>query len=144
MRWNFFILQKNGLRILEALAASGLRSIRYALEIPRAGAVFANDFSEKAFHSIQGNVEHNSVGGKVVPSMREASMLMYEHREPVSERFDVIDLDPYGSPSVFLDSAVQSVRDGGRSLTVLLTSGVSPQVKGQIPPPPQVKGQIPL
>ena len=40
-------------------------------------------------------------------------MLMYEHREPHSKRFDVIDLDPYGSPSQFLDSAIQAVRDGG-------------------------------
>lgn len=102
-----------GLKILEALAASGLRSIRYALEIPRVETVLANDFSEKAFHSMQSNVEHNGLQGKVVPSMREASMLMYEHREPVSERFDVIDLDPYGSPSQFLDSTVQSVKDGG-------------------------------
>ena len=43
------------------------------------------------------------------------SMLMYEHREPFSRRFDVIDLDPYGSPSQFLDSAVQAVKDGGES-----------------------------
>ena len=28
-------------------------------------------------------------------------------------RFDVIDLDPYGSPTPFLDAAVQSVADGG-------------------------------
>ena len=41
------------------------------------------------------------------------SMLMYEHREPFSNRFDVIDLDPYGSPSIFLDSTVQAVKDGG-------------------------------
>ena len=27
--------------------------------------------------------------------------------------FDVLDLDPYGSPSIFLDSALQSVADGG-------------------------------
>ena len=40
-------------------------------------------------------------------------MLMYECREPLSERFDVIDLDPYGSPSQFLDSTLQSVKDGG-------------------------------
>lgn len=106
---------QKGIRILEALAASGLRSIRYALEIPRVETVFANDLSEKAFRSIQSNVELNGVGGKVVPSLREASMLMYEHREPVSERYDVIDLDPYGSPSQFLDSTVQSVKDGGIS-----------------------------
>lgn len=42
-----------------------------------------------------------------------ASMLMYEHREPFSRQFDVIDLDPYGSPTKFLDSAVQAIRDGG-------------------------------
>ena len=45
-----------------------MRSIRYALEIPRAETVIANDFSKKVFHSIQSNVEHNGVGGKVVPS----------------------------------------------------------------------------
>ena len=45
------------------------------------------------------------------------SMLMYEHREPFTNRFDVIDLDPYGSPSIFLDSTVQAVKDGGMSST---------------------------
>ena len=45
--------------------------------------------------------------------MSPCSMLMYEHREPFTNRFDVIDLDPYGSPSIFLDSTVQAVKDGG-------------------------------
>ena len=39
-------------------------------------------------------------------------MLMYQHRD-VASRFDVIDLDPYGTASPFLDSAVQAVADGG-------------------------------
>ncbi|XP_032129630.1 tRNA (guanine(26)-N(2))-dimethyltransferase-like [Sapajus apella] len=39
-------------------------------------------------------------------------MLMYQHQK-VSERFDVIDLDPYGSPARFLDAAVQAVSEGG-------------------------------
>merc|ERR1712209_336292 len=39
-------------------------------------------------------------------------MLMYLHRDK-DKRFDVIDLDPYGSASIFLDSAVQSVSEGG-------------------------------
>ena len=57
--------------------------------------------------------------GRVYPdstisiSLLSASMLMYEHREPFSRQFDVIDLDPYGSPTKFLDSAVQAIRDGG-------------------------------
>ena len=41
------------------------------------------------------------------------SLAMYQRRNPVHSRFDVIDLDPYGSPAEFLDGAVQSVSDGG-------------------------------
>lgn len=38
-------------------------------------------------------------------------MLMYRDRR--QNRYDAIDLDPYGCPSIFLDSAVQAVEDGG-------------------------------
>lgn len=41
-------------------------------------------------------------------------MVMYEARGK-NQRFDVIDLDPYGSPSSFLDAAVQAVSEGGVS-----------------------------
>lgn len=40
------------------------------------------------------------------------SMLMYELRGK-KQRYDVIDLDPYGSPATFLDAAVQAVSEGG-------------------------------
>lgn len=36
-------LQVKGLHIFEGLAASGLRALRYGLEIPEAGRVVAND-----------------------------------------------------------------------------------------------------
>ena len=47
------------------------------------------------------------------------SMLMYEHRHSPEKRFDVIDLDPYGTPSQFLDATVQAVTDGGTVVFVL-------------------------
>ena len=70
----FYVLwiPQPGLKILEALAASGLRSIRYALEIPRVGTVVANDLSKEAYQSICRNVQHNQVEDKVKPSWREA------------------------------------------------------------------------
>lgn len=40
---------------------------------------------------------------------------MYEKRGK-NERYDVIDLDPYGSPASFLDAAVQAVSEGGEWL----------------------------
>ena len=49
---------------------------------------------------------------------------MYKHRHPPSSRFDAIDLDPYGSASTFLDSAVQAVSDGGILLVTCTDMGV--------------------
>ncbi|KAG5614873.1 hypothetical protein H5410_014697 [Solanum commersonii] len=46
---------------------------------------------------------------KLESHLADARVYMLTH----SKEFDVVDLDPYGSPSVFLDSAVQSVVDGG-------------------------------
>ena len=42
-------------------------------------------------------------------------MVCYKHRQPTTQ-FDVIDLDPYGTPVQFLDGAVQAVEEGGVSL----------------------------
>lgn len=54
---------------------------------------------------------------------------MYEHKR--TNQFDVIDLDPYGCPSIFLDSAVQAIRDGGLLLVtatdMAVLAGNSPE-----------------
>lgn len=59
----------------------------------------------------------------IIPSQANAIELMYQHRDgnpTISDTsggrslpFDVVDLDPYGSASPFLDNAVQAVADGG-------------------------------
>uniref|UniRef100_A0AAY4F0U7 tRNA (guanine(26)-N(2))-dimethyltransferase n=1 Tax=Denticeps clupeoides TaxID=299321 RepID=A0AAY4F0U7_9TELE len=103
---------QQGLRILEGLAASGLRSVRFALEVPGIRSITANDFSARAASLIARNANFNKVSHLLQASQRDASMLMYESRGR-KERYDVIDLDPYGSPSPFLDAAVQAVGDGG-------------------------------
>uniref|UniRef100_A0A8C6A533 tRNA (guanine(26)-N(2))-dimethyltransferase n=1 Tax=Marmota marmota marmota TaxID=9994 RepID=A0A8C6A533_MARMA len=103
---------EEGLRVLEGLAASGLRSIRFALEVPGLRSVVANDASARAVDLMRHNVQLNGVAHLVQPNQADARMLMYQHQK-VSERFDVIDLDPYGSPAPFLDAAVQAVSEGG-------------------------------
>uniref|UniRef100_A0A674MT79 tRNA (guanine(26)-N(2))-dimethyltransferase n=1 Tax=Takifugu rubripes TaxID=31033 RepID=A0A674MT79_TAKRU len=101
-----------GLRVLEGLAASGLRSVRFALEVPGLQSITANDFSAKAAALIARNAMYNGVSHLIQASCKDASMLMYEMRGK-KQRYDVIDLDPYGSPATFLDAAVQAVSDGG-------------------------------
>jgi tRNA (guanine26-N2/guanine27-N2)-dimethyltransferase len=57
------LIQQNsgGLRILDALSASGLRAIRFALEVPNIELIIANDFSEQAVKTINKNLELNKL-----------------------------------------------------------------------------------
>ncbi|XP_063305667.1 tRNA (guanine(26)-N(2))-dimethyltransferase [Pelobates fuscus] len=102
----------DGLRVLEGLAASGLRSVRFAREVPGLQSVIANDFSASAVELIKRNIQFNGVGDLVTASFSDARELMCSKKDS-RNRFDVIDLDPYGSPSMFIDAAVQSVSEGG-------------------------------
>ena len=61
-----------GIKILEALSASGLRSLRYALEIEGVEEVVANDYSWAAFESIQRNTQYNKLGHLVCPRCEDA------------------------------------------------------------------------
>jgi len=128
-----------GLFVLEALGASGLRSIRYSKEIKDGcgiDKIICNDLEVHAVENIKKNIEHNKISkDTLVANQGDAVQVMMQHRyqnlkgqhtrvkeyltEDVRVRdhekdpFDVVDIDPYGSPSIFLDSAVQCVRDGG-------------------------------
>ena len=64
--------EDEGLTILEALSASGLRSIRYAKEIPGVKQIVANDISEKAVASIRENVSRNGVEKLITASHDDA------------------------------------------------------------------------
>ncbi|KAK9475558.1 N2,N2-dimethylguanosine tRNA methyltransferase-domain-containing protein [Dipodascopsis tothii] len=113
--------------ILEALSATGLRAIRYALEIPNVNKVIANDFSPSAVEAIKRNIENNpGCEHVVVPSQGDANAVMYAHKE---QPFHCIDLDPYGTAAPFVDAAVQSIASGGlllvtcTDLSILAGSG---------------------
>ena len=105
---------KYGLRVLDALAASGLRSIRYYKEIEGVKEVVVNDMSPEAVEQAHENVKFNNVDPNVVRVQEgDAIDYMYSLRGKRDKQFDVIDLDPYGSVVPFVDSAVQAVKDGG-------------------------------
>jgi tRNA (guanine26-N2/guanine27-N2)-dimethyltransferase len=116
--------------ILDALSATGLRALRYVQEIPFATSVTANDLLPAATETINLNVQHNGLTGKIVSTTGNALTHMYslvgegtDHkgRPKPSKKYDVIDLDPYGTAAPFLDAAIQSVRDDGGLLCVTCT-----------------------
>lgn len=74
----FLLLEQTdngGITILEGLAASGLRSVRYALEITGVKSITANDISDDAYKMMQKNIEHNDVQHIVKPSKEDAGLV---------------------------------------------------------------------
>ncbi|TQS35584.1 hypothetical protein Golomagni_03992 [Golovinomyces magnicellulatus] len=95
--------------ILDALSATGLRALRYAQEIPFATSITANDLLLSATEQIKLNILHNKLTSKIVVKTGNAN----RHISAKNSKYNVIDLDPYGTAAPFLDAAVQAIRDGG-------------------------------
>uniref|UniRef100_A0A7C3RD05 tRNA (guanine(26)-N(2))-dimethyltransferase n=1 Tax=Archaeoglobus fulgidus TaxID=2234 RepID=A0A7C3RD05_ARCFL len=84
----------------DALSASGVRGIRAALEAGKF-TVF-NDISLKAVRLIEENLRRNGLSGEVLNG--DAAALMRQRS------FEHIDVDPFGSPAQFMDSACFSAK----------------------------------
>ncbi|KAI8340085.1 N2,N2-dimethylguanosine tRNA methyltransferase [Chlamydoabsidia padenii] len=106
-------INPNDFNILEALAATGLRSIRYAKEIPKLRQVVANDLLDDAVESIRRNTVYNNLDETLVRANKGDAMRVMYDTVGTYDKYDVVDLDPYGSAAPFVDGAVQAVSEGG-------------------------------
>ncbi|CRG88719.1 tRNA (guanine-N2-)-methyltransferase [Talaromyces islandicus] len=115
-------------QILDALSATGLRALRYAKEIPLATTIVSNDLSPSAVEAVKVNIKYNNVEEIVRPNVGDARVYMYgiqgEKKSHIVGKFDVIDLDPYGTAGPFLDAAVQAINDGGLLCVTCTDAGV--------------------
>lgn len=93
---------------LDAMAASGIRGCRVGFEtgVP----VTLNDHDPKAIDLITHNVRALNIKADII--CRDANSLMSE------EKFGFVDLDPFGTPAPFIDSAIRS---SGKYLGVTAT-----------------------
>uniref|UniRef100_A0A7N0THX0 tRNA (guanine(26)-N(2))-dimethyltransferase n=1 Tax=Kalanchoe fedtschenkoi TaxID=63787 RepID=A0A7N0THX0_KALFE len=117
-------------RVLEALSASGLRALRYAREVEDLGEVVALDNDKNSVEACRRNIKFNGsvASSKVKSELVDARVYMLTH----PKEFDMVDLDPYGSPSVFLDTAVQSVTDGGMLMCTATDMAVLCGANGEV------------
>ena len=88
------------INICDLFGGSGIRGVRYKNEIDGVGEVAINDISETANHYERHNIELNGLSDVEV-YQHDASMFLRMKRG----EFNVIDIDPFGTPSPFLDSA---------------------------------------
>ena len=109
---------KHKIKVLDALSATGLRALRYAHELPFSTSVTANDLSPQASDSIKLNVKYNKLEDKIRTTTSNANALMYsilneEGPNKKNLKYQIIDLDPYGTVAPFLDAALQALANDG-------------------------------
>lgn len=105
------------IEVCDPLAGVGVRGIRYAKEVEGVSFVVLNDRSPIAQEFLQKNVELNGLNNVRI-TREDANVLLS------SSKFDLIDLDPFGSPAPFLDSACRSLRP--RSFLIVTATDTAP------------------
>ncbi len=96
--------------MLDPLAATGVRGIRVAKEVRGLERVVFNDLNPKAVKLIRKNLEANGIGKGVETRVekKDASALFLE-----GDRYDYVDIDPFGSPARYLRTVPFSLKNNG-------------------------------
>lgn len=105
------VYRQNGdedIRICDAFGGSGIRGIRYAWEVSGVQDVVINDLNPLAVKFARENALNNGLENVVVCE-EDANILLRKCRGS----FDVVDIDPFGTPSPYVESAAISLRPGG-------------------------------
>ncbi len=97
------------LKACEPLAGSGIRAIRWAKEIDGIDQIILNDANPQAYELARRNVQANRAEGKIKIHNLNANLLLQEYASR-ADRFDTIDLDPFGSPMPFMSSCIAAAK----------------------------------
>jgi len=105
-------LVNHEIRVCEPLTSQGIRGIRYAKEIDGVSKILLSDINFHAYELAQHNIKLNMLEDKITLKHKDANCVLSCHASP-KNRFDVIDIDPFGTPVPFLDSAFRALRNKG-------------------------------
>lgn len=117
--------------LADSICGVGARGMRASVEVPQIETIYLNDLNPIAIEFAKESAKLNQVQDKCIFKTNEVcKFLNFEERE--IRRFDIVDLDPFGSPSPYVDCVLRSVSNGGLiSITATDTAvlcGVYPSV----------------
>jgi tRNA (guanine26-N2/guanine27-N2)-dimethyltransferase len=99
--------------LCEPLTSCGVRAVRWACQVPRVKSIVAGDINPKATLLTNINASYNQVPDKVEVFRIDANTLL-DTCISRGRRFDVVDIDPFGSPVYYIEPALRALkREGG-------------------------------
>ncbi|MEM3513521.1 MAG: tRNA (guanine(10)-N(2))-dimethyltransferase [Thermoplasmata archaeon] len=97
--------KRRKLKVLDGMAATGIRGIRIKNEVSKRFEVTLNDINPLAVKLIKKNLELNKLEAEV--ENKNLNEIL------ATSAYDYIDVDPFGSPVEYLDLAFQSIKRRG-------------------------------
>ncbi len=98
--------------ICEPFTSQGIRGIRFAVEVDGVTKVLLSDISTTALELAKHNVELNKLENIITLKHNDANCILSSNASP-KKRFDIIDIDPFGTPVPYLDSAFRALKNNG-------------------------------
>lgn len=98
--------------ICEPLTSQGIRGIRYAKEIEGVSKILLSDINLHAYELATHNIKLNKLEEKITLKHKDANCVLSCNASP-KKRFDIIDIDPFGTPVPYLDSAFRALKNKG-------------------------------
>ncbi len=98
--------KEHPLHFLDGLSASGIRGVRFLHELTGDFEVTINDWSSDAYDLIKKNIKQMNVSNGHATKENIHALLATQH-------YDYIDIDPFGTPAVYIDSAIRGCKHLG-------------------------------
>ncbi len=98
--------------ICEPFTSQGIRGIRFAAEIEGVTRILLSDINTSAFELAKYNIELNKQQDKINLEHKDANCVLSCNASP-KKRFDIVDIDPFGTPVPYLDSAFRALKNKG-------------------------------
>jgi tRNA (guanine26-N2/guanine27-N2)-dimethyltransferase len=108
-------LKKNKKSLADSFSGIGARALRVAVEAPEIEEIHMNDINPIAIDLSKKAADLNFVTEKCNFSINEVCNFLTARptKKNGGERFGIVDLDPFGSPSQYIDCVLRAVLDRG-------------------------------
>lgn len=100
-----------GISLCDALAGTGVRAIRIALESCNVKHAIVNDINPNAYELVKENIKRNGLIGSAVAVREDANLLLPSLAW--EGKVDYVDIDPFGSPCRFVENALRATKPKG-------------------------------
>jgi len=127
------IVSQESLVVVDSMAASGIGPIRLLKNTKNVEKIYINDINPVAVELIKKNLELNEIKPNQAEVLNKDANLLFSEISQSSALSDVISIDPFGTPNLYIDSAFKAIKKDKGLLCITATDtavlfGVKPKV----------------